>query len=59
MRQIMFRADAFEQYSDWATSDSKIFERIRRLIVEPAREPFLGSQSHLEAICAGTVPAHK
>jgi toxin YoeB len=42
MRQILFHADAFEQYNDWATSDKKIFERVRRLIVESARDPFLG-----------------
>jgi toxin YoeB len=42
MRQILFHADAFEQYSEWALDDKKTFERIRRLIVETARDPFLG-----------------
>jgi len=32
----------FEQYSEWALDDKKTFERIRRLIVETARDPFLG-----------------
>ena len=42
MRQILFHSDAFAQYSEWALSDKKIFERVHRLIVETARDPFLG-----------------
>ena len=42
MRHISFDPEAFEQYSDWAKTDKKLFERIRRLIVESARDPFLG-----------------
>lgn len=42
MRIISFDPEAFEQYSNWAKADKKLFERIRRLILECAKEPFLG-----------------
>ncbi len=42
MRGISFDPEAFEQYSDWAKADKKLFERIRRLIIDTARDPFLG-----------------
>jgi toxin YoeB len=52
MRSIVFHSDAFEQYNDWAVSDKKLFERIRKLIIECARDPFWGweSLSHLKVI---------
>jgi toxin YoeB len=33
---------AFEQYTEWAKSDRKIFDRLHRLIVEAAKNPFDG-----------------
>ena len=42
MRAIAFHQSAFEQYSEWAKTDKKLFERIRRLILDSAKEPFLG-----------------
>jgi len=42
MRAIAFHKEAFEQYSIWAKTDRKIFERLHRLIIETAGEPFVG-----------------
>ena len=42
MRIIAFHQSAFEQYNDWALGDKKMFERLKRLIVETARTPFAG-----------------
>lgn len=42
MRIVAFHTLAFEQYNEWATSDKKMFERIRRLITESAKTPFTG-----------------
>lgn len=42
MRMISFHQDAFEQYTDWAKSDKKLFERLHRLITESAKNPFDG-----------------
>lgn len=42
MRVIAFHQDGFEQYSEWAKSDRKLFERLHRLIVETAKNPFDG-----------------
>jgi toxin YoeB len=42
VRTVAFHADAFAQFTAWAAEDSKMFERITRLIVEAAREPFTG-----------------
>lgn len=42
MRVIAFHQEAFEQYSDWAKTDKKLFERLRRLITETAKNPFDG-----------------
>lgn len=42
MRTVSFHADAFADYGDWARRDPKMFERITRLIVETARDPFAG-----------------
>lgn len=43
MREVTFHSTAFEQYNEWAASDKKLFERIRRLIIECTRDPFLGT----------------
>lgn len=42
MRLIAFHQAAFHDYNDWAKSDKKLFERIRRMINEAARTPFEG-----------------
>ncbi len=42
MRLITFHQTAFDDYSDWAKVDRKLFERLRRLIIETARTPFDG-----------------
>jgi toxin YoeB len=42
MRIISFYQDAFEQYNAWAKSDKKLFERLHRLIIETAKNPFDG-----------------
>jgi len=42
MRSIAFHQTAFEQFADWAKSDKKLFERIRRLILDSAQDPFVG-----------------
>lgn len=42
MRLIAFYQNAFEEYSEWARTDKKLFERIRRIILETARTPFEG-----------------
>ena len=42
MRTIAFHQEAFEQYTEWAKSDQKLFDRLHRLIVESARNPFGG-----------------
>ncbi len=42
MRTVSFHQDAFKQYSEWAKTDKKLFERLHKLIVEVARNPFEG-----------------
>ena len=42
MRKITFHQNAFEDFTDWAKDDKKLFERLRRLISETAKEPFDG-----------------
>lgn len=42
MRFIAFHQSAFEQYTEWARTDKKLFERLHRLICETARNPFDG-----------------
>lgn len=42
MRIIAFHQEAFEQYSEWAKIDKKLFERLHRLITETAKNPFDG-----------------
>lgn len=43
MRQVAFHAQAFDQFTNWASQDRKTFERIVRLITESARTPFTGT----------------
>jgi len=42
VRLIVFHQSAFDDYSEWARIDKKLFERIRRIIAETARTPFEG-----------------
>ena len=42
MRLIAFHQTAFDDYNEWAKTDKKLFERIRRLISETAQTPFDG-----------------
>ncbi len=42
MRTIAFHQAAFEKYNEWAKSDRKLFDRLYRLIIETAKNPFDG-----------------
>ncbi len=42
MRTVAFHAEAFGQFTEWAKTDPKLFERLVRLITETARDPFMG-----------------
>jgi toxin YoeB len=42
VRIVAFHQEAFEQYSDWAKIDKKLFARLQRLITETAKNPFDG-----------------
>jgi toxin YoeB len=42
VRLIAFHQTAFDDFSDWAKTDKKLFERIRRIIVETLKSPFDG-----------------
>jgi toxin YoeB len=40
MKSFEFDQDAFEQYSDWAIADRKVFAKIFNLLKEIRRNPF-------------------
>lgn len=42
MRKIAFEKAAFEDFTDWATTDRQIYRRIVGLILDILREPFSG-----------------
>jgi toxin YoeB len=42
VRLITFHQTAFKDYGDWAKTDKRLFERIRRMISETAKNPFDG-----------------
>lgn len=42
MRLVAFHQTAFDDFSDWAKTDKKLFERIRRIIGETLKNPFDG-----------------
>lgn len=42
MRQIIFDANAFEQFTSWALEDKKIYAKIVRLIKDIDRSPYTG-----------------
>ncbi len=41
-RLILFEADAFEDFNEWAKSDRKIYNKIAELIKDIERNPYLG-----------------
>ena len=43
MKQIIFSASAWEDYTYWIKADRKILDKINRLIKEIQRTPFSGS----------------
>jgi toxin YoeB len=42
VRKIVFEKSAFEDFTDWATTDRNIYRRIVALIFDTLREPFSG-----------------
>jgi len=42
MRQISFESDAFQDFTDWAKINKKIYQRIVALIKDILRQPFTG-----------------
>ncbi len=42
MRSVQFSSIAFEQFTDWAATDKKLFQRLVRLLDEVCRTPFAG-----------------
>jgi toxin YoeB len=42
MRKIAFEKGAFEDFTDWATTDRQTYRRIVGLILDILREPFSG-----------------
>jgi toxin YoeB len=39
---VAFHKVAFDQFTDWARQDVRLFERLVRLITEVRRDPFVG-----------------
>ena len=42
MKQIVFDADAFEDFCNWAVYDKKVFKKILELIKSISRDPYKG-----------------
>jgi toxin YoeB len=42
MRKIIFEVKAFEQFTNWALTDKKIFQKILALIRDAQKDPFSG-----------------
>lgn len=42
MKKIVFEGNAFQDFTEWATLDKKLYKRIIDLIKDIAREPFSG-----------------
>jgi len=42
MKQIAFEEKAFEDFTNWATQDKKLYTKIIALIKDIKRSPFLG-----------------
>lgn len=43
MRDILFTAIAFRQYTEWQTMDKTIYSKLNSLILETAQTPFTGT----------------
>jgi toxin YoeB len=41
-KQVIFEASAFEDFSNWATQDKKLYDKIVTLINDIQRNPFNG-----------------
>lgn len=42
MRKIIFEGSAFQDFTEWATIDKKLYQRIVDLITDVLRQPFSG-----------------
>jgi toxin YoeB len=42
MKKIAFEGNAFQDFTDWATTNKKIYQRIVALIKDVLRQPFTG-----------------
>lgn len=42
MKQVAFEEKAFEDFTNWATQDKKLYTKIIALIKDIKRSPFLG-----------------
>jgi toxin YoeB len=42
MRQVVFESGAFNDFTDWATRDKKVYAKIVTLIRDTLRSPFSG-----------------
>lgn len=43
MRQLTFDNEAFDEFTEWATVNKKLFDRIVKLLIEIQRTPFTGT----------------
>jgi len=42
MKKVVFEGNAFQDFTEWATADRKIYKRIVDLIKDILRQPFTG-----------------
>ena len=42
MKKVVFEGNAFQDFTEWATADKKIYKRIVDLIKDILRQPFTG-----------------
>jgi len=43
MKKILFTTDAFQEYNDWQVENKQVFNKLKKLIVESAKNPFEGT----------------
>ncbi len=43
MRKILFTPIAFEQYNDWQIENKQVFNKLKKLISETAKTPYVGT----------------
>ncbi len=43
MKDYLFTPIAFEEYNDWQIENKQVFNRLKKLIKETARTPFVGT----------------